>query len=193
MENCLIFWHFAGREHGGLNYTTDIRNNSSDVISKCKSIKEEFAKDIKKPNRFIKYDSNTLIELSPEESENKFIFVYFMDLGIQLEFNETKNWLVMIDIVEVKEIKESVFCVTDLFLDIEVQVDGSYKVLDIDEFEEAISLGVLDKEQISWSLKALHIAIDKLNNKELVDNRLVKIQRQFETFPISNLTISSLV
>jgi uncharacterized protein len=158
-----VIWHHVGREHGGLEYAEDIRKNTPEVIDQYIKLKEEWIQNNETSHQFLKYDENTIIELS---SETGFIILYLMDKGLQLSLNaKTKlkyPWWV-IDVVDIVEIRPNVFCSKDLFIDIKVYEDGSYHVIDIDEFEEAIQLGVLTNEHISKALKSFHFALCELN------------------------------
>ncbi len=46
--------------------------------------------------------------------------------------------------------------ITDLFLDLWIAPDGRHRVLDEDEFEEAIGRGILTGEQIDHARRVLH-------------------------------------
>jgi predicted RNA-binding protein associated with RNAse of E/G family len=142
-------------------------------------MKEEWCLQQENPNTFLMLDENTLIEFSPQGSNENIFFIYLIDLGLQFEWNDTKNWYTMVDIVEIHEIKKDIYCVSDLFIDVEVYSDGSYKVLDIDEYEEAIQLNVITSDQISKSLKSFHYIIDELNRKEFPNDRIKAILNQF--------------
>jgi hypothetical protein len=179
MHKCNIFWHHVGREHGLLEYAPDIRKNDEEIIKNTLKAKEEWLLNQEIPNTFLKIDENTLIELPPKSSNENFLFIYLIDLGLQFELNDSKNWYSMVDIVEIHEIKKDVYCVSDLFIDIEVYTDGNYHVLDINEYEEAIKLNVINDEQISRSLSSFHYIIDELNRKEFPNDRLKGIINQF--------------
>jgi uncharacterized protein len=179
MYKCNIFWHHVGREHGILEYAPDIRKNDEEIIKKTLKVKEEWLLNQENPNSFYKIDENTLIELPPKNSNVNFLFIYLIDLGLQFELNDSKNWYSMVDIVEIHEIKKDVYCVSDLFIDVEVYTDGNYRVLDINEYEEAINFNVINDEQISRSLKSFHYIIDQLNRKEFPNDRLKGIINQF--------------
>lgn len=181
-----VIWHHIGREHGGLKYTEDIRKNSPEVIEKYIEQKVEWVRSNEASHQFLHLDENTLVEYS---SKADFIIIYMIDKGLQLSLNaKTKSkypWWV-IDVVDVMEIRPDVYCSSDLFIDVKVFEDGSYHVIDIDEFETAIQLGVLTNEQISKALKSLHTALTDLNGpnqfikraesikKELVNKSLLK-------------------
>lgn len=71
------------------------------------------------------------------------------------------------------------FCVNDLFIDISVNPDGSYHVYDMDEFENALSLGVMTQDQISRSLKSFHSILTELNSKEFPNKILKDIHQKY--------------
>ena len=56
-----IFWNHPGREHGGIEYTSDIRKNSNQVIKESLSIKEKYYRNKKIPNKFVRYNTTTLV------------------------------------------------------------------------------------------------------------------------------------
>jgi hypothetical protein len=175
MDHCHIFWHHVGREHGVLEYALDIRRNDEEIINNSIRLKEEWLLNQSNPNIFLKIDSNTLIEMPHKKNNEKFLFIYLVDIGLQFEFNHSKDWHCMVDIVEINEIKKDVFCVSDLFIDVEVYRDGSYKVLDINEYEEAIQLKVINDRQIARSLTSFHNIVDELNKQEFPNERLKNI------------------
>jgi hypothetical protein len=115
MDHCHIFGHHVGREHGVLEYVLDIRKNDEEIINNSIRLKEEWLLNQPNPNTFLKMDSNTLIEMPHKESDENFLFIYLVDLGLQFEFNDSNDWHCMVDIVEINEIKKDVYCVNDLF------------------------------------------------------------------------------
>ncbi|MDP4164004.1 MAG: hypothetical protein Q8906_16305 [Bacillota bacterium] len=180
MDDLFIFWHHVGREHGGLDYTEDIRKNSLQDIQMYLEIKENHYRNVDHPNRFLRYDESTLIELPPLKSGQSFIIVYSIPDGFQFSLNyKTKypGWI--IDIVDIEEIRPNVFCIHDLFIDIAVSETGRYQVLDIDEYETAISLNVMTTEQIQRSLKSFHAILTELNSNNFPDRKLGVIKEQY--------------
>ncbi|TWT25344.1 DUF402 domain-containing protein [Planomicrobium sp. CPCC 101110] len=176
----LIFWNHVGREHGGLEYAPDIRKNSPSVIQSFLEQREQLIRSNAQPHRFVRHDESTLLELPPLNSKKKFIIVYLIDEGLQFSLNfKTRYPWWLIDIVDVQELKPDVFCVYDLFIDISVHPDGSYHVFDIDEFEEAIRLGVLTPEQVSRSLKSFHCALNLLNTKKFTGEWLDELKEKY--------------
>ncbi|TWT13330.1 DUF402 domain-containing protein [Planomicrobium sp. CPCC 101079] len=176
----LIFWNHIGREHGGLEYARDIRKNRESVIERYRDEKERYARNTKKPNRFIRYNASTLVELPPLESNRKFLIIYLIKEGLQFSLNfKSKHPWWLIDVVDIRELKPDVFCVYDLFIDISVRPDGSYQVLDIDEFEEAVRLGILSGNQVAHSLKAFHSALTQLNEGNFPNGLLKELEEKY--------------
>ncbi len=171
-----IFWNHIGREHGGVSYTSDIRLNSLDVRAQALELKYQHAKNQANPNQFLQWDENTLVELPPSSSEKKFVIVYFLDKGLQYSFGfKTKYPCWLIDVIDVEIVEDGVYCVHDLFLDITVNEDLSYSVLDVDEFLEAIEKQVITSKQIRHSIHALKEAMDELNRFDFPNSRLKNI------------------
>lgn len=159
-----VFWHHIGREHGGLDYTDDIRKNSPETIDRYLRLKEEWVKNNSGSRKFHRYDENTIVEFSPIDN---FIIIYFIDKGLQLSLNtksESKYPWWKMDVVNIIEIRPEVFCAQDLFIDVKVYKNGHYAVIDIDDFETAIQLGIITMPLISKALKSLHMALSELNN-----------------------------
>jgi hypothetical protein len=75
VNDILIYWHHVGREHGGLTYATTIQKNSLSVVNNTLKLKEDRIRRQGRPCQFIKYDSNTLVELPPENSDRNFIIL----------------------------------------------------------------------------------------------------------------------
>jgi hypothetical protein len=174
----LIFWNHVGREHGGLDYTEDIRKNDADTISWALELKEKRARE--SSSRFIKFDKNTLIELPPLGSERKYIIVYCIDRGLQFSLNYKSRypwWL--IDIVDIQEVKPNVFCVHDLLIDLSVNLDRSYNVLDMDEYGNALTSGAMTEDQVKSSLNSFNSILEELNTKQFPNSLLVSITRQY--------------
>ncbi len=175
----IIFWNHVGREHGGLQYVSDIRKNGKEGIENTLALKEERARN--SPNQFYKYNKSTLIELPPIASEKKFIIIYQMDKGLQYSLNlKSKYPWWLIDIVDIQEIKPNVFCAFDLFLDISVNRDGSYNVLDVDDFELAIRLDVINQTQVLSSLASFHSVIEQLNEKKFPCALIEEITEKYD-------------
>lgn len=175
----VIFWNHVGREHGGLDYTTDIRNNPPEVIARTLELKEQRCRD-GSPNRFIPINESTIIELAPADSSKKYLIVYSIDRGLQFSLHykpRYPGWL--IDIVAIQELRPNVYCAHDLFIDISVNTDGSYHIYDMDEYEEALSLGVMTAEQISRSLKSFHSIVTELNSKAFPCALLKELEQKY--------------
>jgi uncharacterized protein len=178
--NIQILWNHIGREHGGLSYTSDIRKNSTEVIQAALKLKEERMIRDSNPNQFIRYNQTTLIELPPKQINEEFIIIYDIERGLQfsLQYKQRYPWW-LIDIVEVEEIKPNLYCVHDLFIDISVNKDGSYNVLDMEEFHEAIQLKILSQKQTQNSINSLQLALHMLNSGEFPPPLVKEIQQRY--------------
>lgn len=178
--NVVVYWNHVGREHGGLEYTSDIRKNSPEIIEEALRLKEARALSQAEPNRFLAWSESLVIELPPENSLKKFIIIYQMDLGLQFSYgfkSSHKGWL--IDIVEYEKKQDGLICVHDLLIDIRVFEDGSYHVVDMDEFYEAFTIGAISKEQVEKSLRALSYILEKLNQGEFPEKQVVEVKERY--------------
>jgi uncharacterized protein len=176
----VVYWNHVGREHGGLNYTNKIKKSSKQEVERALQMKEEHALSLKDPHRFIKVCSSIIIELPPLTTSKKFIIIYMLELGLQFSYgfkSSHNGWL--IDIVQYEKRKENLICVHDLLIDIRVFEDGSYHVIDMDEYNQAYEAGALSEEQAGHSLKALAYILGKLNRKEFPSAAIEKIKRQY--------------
>lgn len=181
-SDILIFWHHVGREHGGLKYTKDIRKNSEEVINEYMKLKEMRWVGEQHPNRFYKFNEQTLVELPPNQSDKDFIIVYFIDEGLQFEYKYDKDkqqHLWVIDIVNIKEIKDGVYRVSDYFIDINIYFDGSYQVLDLDEFKEAFERDIITSKEVIQALHSFHLIVNKLNENNFPDSRLNTVFKHY--------------
>ena len=175
--NVVVYWNHVGREHGGLENTNDIRKNSPEIIEEALRLKEARALSQAEPNRFLALSESLVIELPPENSLKKFIIIYQMDLGLQFSYGfKTSHGGWLIDIVEYEKKRDGLICVHDLLIDIRVFEDGSYHVVDMDEFYEAYSLGALSKEQLEKSLRALSYILAKLNKGEFPEKDIEEVK-----------------
>ena len=164
MNDVFIFWHHVGREHGLGKYTDDLRKNTPEIIKQSLAIGMEKAKQ-SSSQRYLKINDNTLLELASNDAKEEFLICYLISEGLQFSLNFKKNhqgWL--IDIVDIEEIAPGQFCVHDLFIDILVDVSGSYQIVDVDDFTQAIELEILDKEQIVNVLRSLDYIVKKINS-----------------------------
>jgi uncharacterized protein len=178
--NVVVYWNHVGREHGGLNYSMDIRKNRPEIIEEAIRLKEDRALSQKTPNRFIAVNDSLVIELPPENSGKRFIIIYQLDLGLQYSYgfkSSHHGWL--IDIVQYEKKREELICVHDLLIDIRVFEDGSYHVVDMEEFYEAFSLGAISSTQLEGSLESLAHILGKLNQKEFPGKELEDLKNQY--------------
>jgi len=180
MSDLIVFWNHVGREHGGLTYTEDLRRNDPEVIQHALGLKEQQAREALGKVQYLRHDAHTLIEVAAAESAKKFIIVYCLDLGLQFSLNYKQKypWWV-VDVVDIEEVRPNVFCAHDLLIDVEIRQDGTYRVHDIDEFEEAISAGILTPRQIQVALRSFHWIIDRLNQHAFPDERIKEIMAVF--------------
>jgi uncharacterized protein len=173
-----IFWHHIGREHE-IPYGSSIQRNNKQVVEAYLKKKEDLA--LASGHRYIRVDSHTLIEL-PREHDPFFIIVYDINKGIQYSFKykDKSGWL--IDIIDAIEVRENVYCIQDLFIDIYLSSDGTYQVQDLDEFYQAASLGVLSAEQSKQCLYKLNLVIEELENNVFPNPKLEKILATYSTW-----------
>lgn len=167
MNKVTIFWHHVGREHGFGKYTDDLRKNSPEVIEQDLAMRMARAKQSPSSHRYLKINDNILLELAGGNTEEEFLICYLMAEGLQFSLNYKKShpgWL--IDIVDIEEVAPHQYCVHDLFIDIAVEASGSYRVIDIEDFVQAIELEILDKEQMVKVLRSLDLIVNKLNSDQ---------------------------
>jgi len=174
----IIFWHHVGREHGKNGYAADIKKNSEETIENCLLQKRNFAENINR-NQFIRYNETTLLELPPKDSEKEFVIVYCLDKGLQYSLGNKDYPFWLIDICDIEEVEKNVFCVHDLFIDISVNEDTSYNVLDMDDFHFAIENKVIDYETTRKALHSLSIALEELNNNAFPNPLLLEIENHY--------------
>jgi uncharacterized protein len=163
----LIFWHHLGREHGLGEYTADLRKNSAEVVNAYLDVKIRGAKENRAARRFVQIDADTLLELPAEGAPEQFLICYRPREGLQYSLSHKRSaraWLV--DIVEVVEFSPDTYSSRDLFLDIEVEPSGAYRVLDVDDFRQAIELGLLDTATILRALASLDLALAQLHSRQ---------------------------
>ena len=163
-EGISIFWNHIGREHGITEYAQTIKKNT-DAIKKQKiemGIKR--CKEVSK-NRFIKHDEDTIIELAPEDAIENFIIIYCIKNGLQFSLDHKKryNWW-LVDIVEIERIENNIYCSHDLFIDISIEKDGMYRVLDMDEFHYAYINDILTPTQYNKAMASFISIIELLNH-----------------------------
>ncbi|HEX5323673.1 MAG TPA: hypothetical protein VFW40_07800 [Capsulimonadaceae bacterium] len=157
-----VYWHHLGREHGGGAYAGDLRKNDPEIISRYLAEREKPGTPNAGAHRLIRPDENTLLELPPLGAESPFVIAYFIDKGLQYSFGYKKHPWWLIDVVEVEETNPNMFCVRDLFLDIQIYRDGRYAILDEEDYKEALRLGIMNERQIMRSVRSLKLALDEL-------------------------------
>ena len=132
-------------------------------------------------NQFFQHDKNTLVEIPALDSNDYFIIIYCIESGLQFSLGHKKkyNWW-LIDIVNIEEIEENIFCVHDLFLDISVNDNGSYKVLDFDEFHFAYSNDILSNNHYEKAMNSFITILNTLYQNEFPSEWLNQIVEQYQ-------------
>lgn len=164
MDNLAIFWRHVGREHGLGKYTDDLRKNAPEIIKEDLELKIAKVKQTTSSNRYLKVNDNILLEVAGDSVAEKFLICYLVAEGLQFSLNHKKShhgWL--IDLVDIQEVEPCLYSVSDLFIDIVVEPSGSYRVLDIDDFRQAVELEILDKDQVVKVLRSFEFILSKLN------------------------------
>lgn len=64
------------------------------------------------------------------------------------------------------EIKDDVYTTIDLLVDIKVYPDGTYEVLDLDELDEALELGLISEEQKDEALTKLNGLLEIVKSRK---------------------------
>lgn len=72
------------------------------------------------------------------------------------------------DIMKMKQVGKWRYVMVDLLLDLIVYADGSYDVLDIDEFANAIDKGELKRNRQVYALRILHEMIQLQKERRLI-------------------------
>lgn len=172
-----------GREHGIDGYAGDLRKNDPETISRYLAGREKPGPPSAGAHRLIRHDENTLVELAAEGSEKHFLIAYFIDKGLQYSLGYKKHPWWLVDIVEIEETKPNTFGVRDLFLDIQVNRDGTYEVLDEDDYKEALRLEIMSERQIMRSVRSLKMALDELAAGQFPSERLQAIVDRYFLTP----------
>ena len=104
-----------------------------------------------------------------------------MESGLQFSLGHKKkyNWW-LIDIVNIEEIEEKIYCVHDLFLDISIDCNGSYQVLDMDEFHFAYSNDILSNNHYEKAMDSFITILNTLNQDEFPSEWLNQIVEQYQ-------------
>ncbi len=69
------------------------------------------------------------------------------------------------DIIEPK-IENDEYILIDLLVDVVVYPDGNYKILDLDELDEAVSKGLIDENKKQEALMKMNELVDLIKNGE---------------------------
>lgn len=174
-----IYWHHIGREHGGAEYAGDLRKNDPETVARYIAEREKPAMSCSFAHRLIRHDQDTLLELSSEGSSAPFFIAYFIDHGLQYSFGYKKHPWWLIDIVEIEESRPNMFCVRDLFLDIQINRDGTYEILDENDYKQALELDLLTERQRMRSVLSLKRALDELSAGKFPSERLQSLVERY--------------
>jgi hypothetical protein len=171
-----IIWHHVGREHGRVgDYAPDLRLNTPHRIEEYISDKLSGSSE----NRYIRYDSNTLVELPPICVEQRWIIVYCLDCNLQFSLGYKPHPWWLADVVSYRRSEAGEFIVRDLFLDVEIDEDLQYRVLDREDFEFAATSGIIDSFEADLALVALDRLVQDLDSKAFPWPSLVEAQRTY--------------
>ncbi len=167
MNNLTIFWHHVGREHGFGAYGLDLRKNSDKLIRQYLDFKIQRIKSGVIERRFIQIDEPTLVELAAQDAPEELFIGYRIQEGLQYSLNVKKSWTGwLIDVVDIYAIEPNLYCSRDLFLDVRVKPSGDYELIDVDEFRQAIELGIIDQATTIKALRSLEFALAQLRAKQ---------------------------
>jgi len=171
-----IVWHHVGREHG-LNgtYTTELRLNSPEVVAKYLAEKEA----LRSPNRCYQHDADTLVELPPAGSDRQWIIVYFLDRYLQFSFGYKRHGWWLADVVSYAQSESGATIVRDLLLDVEIDADLRYRIIDGEEFVKATESGIVPFDEALSAMQALFTLAVELDHNKFPDSRLERIYEQY--------------
>lgn len=100
-----------------------------------------------------------------------FLTYYLVDRGYTISkvFNKQGEWLYYYcDIMEMKHVGQMRYVMVDFILDLIVHANGSYEVLDIDEFADAIEKGEIVRTKQVYTLRRLHEMIRLQEKRKLI-------------------------
>lgn len=100
-----------------------------------------------------------------------FLTYYLVDRGYTISkvFNKRGEWLYYYcDIMEMKQVGQMRYVMVDLVLDLIVHANGSYEVLDIDEFADVIEKGEIVRTKQVYTLRRLHEMIRLQEKRQLI-------------------------
>ncbi len=75
--------------------------------------------------------------------------------------NEFLYWYC--DIIEVK-VKEDEYTFIDLLVDVVVEPDGNYKIVDLDELDEAVKKGLIDEDKKKEALEKMNALVKQIES-----------------------------
>lgn len=124
----------------------------------------ELVRDWRGPNCFATQYPNP-------DGKRVFLTFYMVDQGYTLSkvFNKQGEFMYYYcDIMEMKRVAKRTYVMVDLVLDLIVHKNGSYEVLDIDEFAEVIEKGDITQEKQVYALRRLHEMIELHQRRRLI-------------------------
>lgn len=100
-----------------------------------------------------------------------FLTFYMVDQGYTVSkvFNKQGEFLYYYcDIMEMKQVSKLNYVMVDFVLDLIVHGNGSYEVIDIDEFADAIERGDIPLKKQVYALRRLHEMIELHQRRQLI-------------------------
>ena len=80
------------------------------------------------------------------------------------------------DIMEMKQVGRRRYVMVDLLLDLIVHADGSYEVIDIDEFANSIEKGDIKRKRQIYALRRLHEMIQLQKKRRFIPSFIHQAQ-----------------
>lgn len=106
-------------------------------------------------SRCVRLTSDILVELPPDESTQGDVLIYMIDEGWLVRRNYGDYWYV--DMGVTRSVGADLYCWTDLWLDVTITESADrYRLLDADEFAEAIESNAVASGLAGSALKSLH-------------------------------------
>lgn len=128
--------------------------------------------------------------LKPKPDMDHGISCYFLDKGFKVSkfYREDGSLLYWYcDIITYKyDAETNTFEFTDLVLDVIVYEDGFMKIVDLDEFTEALDLDLISEDQMKLALKTLDSLLSLIYNNRFQELQefINRIEKEKTTFPI---------
>ena len=108
-----------------------------------------------------------------------FLTYYMVDQGYTLSKVFSKQGEFMYyycDIMEMKQVGKRRYIMVDLLLDFIVHANGSYEVIDIDEFANSIEKGELKRKKQVYALRRLHEMIQLQKKRRFIPSFIHQAQ-----------------